>query len=262
MIPSLGGLQVVRAKEPLVLGPWSVLLAWRGSVAHGTYRPNTEPDSVDDKDLMGIVIPGMEWIGGLRELGSRGTVEIKHDPWDIVVYDYRKALKLLAKGNPNVLCLLWLPDDLYIDLKPAGWALRARRQLFATRRCADAFHGYANSQLGQMQRAAHRGYMGEKRRQLAEKHGYDTKCASHLIRILRQGIEFLKSGELEVVRSDAEELLAIKRGEWSFADVKREAELLDRHLEEARRESPLPDAPDFDAINRLAVEMMRLSAPD
>jgi len=261
MIPNLDGLQEVRAGDPLVLGPWNVLLAWRGSVAHGTYRPNTEPDSIDDKDLLGIAIPGIEWIGGLRELGSRGTVEIKHDPWDIVVYDYRKALHLLAKGNPNVLCLLWLPEELYIDLKPAGRALRARRALFATRRTANPFRGYAKSQLEQVQRAAHRGYMGDKRKRLAEEHGYDTKAASHLIRILRQGIEFLKTGDLQVVRSDAEELLAIKRGEWSFEDVRREAELLDKRLEEAALESPLPEAPDFDAINRLAVEMMRLSAP-
>jgi predicted nucleotidyltransferase len=260
MIPNLDGLDGVRAEEPLVLGPWSILLAWRGSVAHGTYRPNTEPNSIDDKDLMGVVIPGTEWIAGLRQFGSRGTLEIKRDPWDIVFYDYRKALNLLAKGNPNVLCLLWLPEELYIDLKPAGRALRARRELFATRKTADPFRGYAKSQLEQMERGAHRGYMGEKRRRLAERHGYDTKCASHLIRILRQGIEFLKTGDLEVVRSDAEELLAIKRGEWSFDDVRREASLLDQNLEQAARESPLPEAPDFDEINRLAVEMVEVSA--
>jgi predicted nucleotidyltransferase len=261
MIPSLDGLDDVRAEEPLALGPWNVLLAWRGSVAHGTYRPSTEPNSIDDKDLMGIAIPGMEWIAGLRQFGSRGTLEIKRDPWDIVVYDYRKALNLLAKGNPNVLCLLWLPEDLCIDLKPAGRVLRATRKLFATRRTAEPFRGYAKAQLEQMERAAHRGYMGDKRRRLAEKHGYDTKSASHLIRILRQGIEFLRSGEMQVVRSDAEELLAIKRGEWSFEAVRREAELLDGRLVDAALESTLPDGPDFDKINRLAVEMMRLSAP-
>lgn len=57
--------------------------------------------------------------------------------------------------------------------------------------------------------------MGERRKALVRRHGYDTKNAAHLIRLLRMGIEFLQSGELLVDRSghDAGELLAIKRGE-------------------------------------------------
>jgi predicted nucleotidyltransferase len=258
LVPSLDGLDEVRAAEPLALR-WSVLLAWRGSVAHGTYRPNTEPNSIDDKDLMGVVVPGVEWIAGLRQFGSAGTLEVQRDPWDIVIYDYRKALRLLAKGNPNVLCLLWLPEDMYIELKPAGQMLRAERELFATKSSFDPFRGYANSQLEKMQRGAHLGYMGEKRRRLVEKHGYDTKNASHLIRILRQGIEFLKTGSLQVIRPDAEELLAIKNGAWSLEEVRREAERLDRDLEAASHQSSLPDAPDFDAINKLAVAMAEAS---
>lgn len=38
--------------------------------------------------------------------------------------------------------------------------------------------------------------MGEKRKQLVAKHGYDTKNASHLIRLLRMGMEFLTVEEI------------------------------------------------------------------
>ena len=33
-----------------------ISLCWRGSVAHGMYVPKSDPNSIDDKDLMGIYI--------------------------------------------------------------------------------------------------------------------------------------------------------------------------------------------------------------
>ena len=57
------------------------------------------------------------------------------------------------------------------------------------------------------------GYMGEKRKAMVRKYQYDVKNAAHLIRLLRMGIEFLETGELQVFRtSDAGELKRIKRG--------------------------------------------------
>jgi uncharacterized protein len=234
---------------------WSCLTVWRGSVAHGTYVPNDDPLSIDDKDLIGICIPPPEFYTGLRVFGSRGTQEIMVDPWDIVVYDHRKALSLLAKGNPNMLCMLWAPPEFTTHYTAAGEALLASRDLFATKAAYPAFRGYAQSQLKKMQKGVYHGYMGEKRRKLVDQFGYDTKNASHLIRILRQGVDFMLTGELEVYRADAEELLAIKRGEWTFEQVRDYARGLDEELEQAVKRSPLPDGPNWEAINRLAVMM-------
>ena len=71
-----------------------------------------------------------------------------------------------------------------------------------------------------MERNACKGYMGEKRKRLVEKFGYDTKNASHLIRLLRMGMEFLVDGELHVEREDAKELLRIKGREAFEAKVR------------------------------------------
>lgn len=237
------------------LSAWNCLTVWRGSVAHGTYIPNDDPLSIDDKDLIGICIPSAEHYVGLRQFGSRGTQEIQIDPWDIVVYEHRKALQLLAKGNPNMLCMLWAPPEFTTHYTAAGEALLASRSLFATKAAFPAFRGYAQSQLKKMQAGVYHGYMGEKRRALVDKFGYDTKNASHLIRILRQGISFMQTGELEVYRSDAEELVAIKRGEYSFETVRRMAEELDHALARAGEKSKLPEWPDWDKINELAVYM-------
>jgi hypothetical protein len=49
------------------------LLGYRGSIAHGMYIPSSDQDSIDDVDLMGIVIASEPHYFGLREWGSRGT---------------------------------------------------------------------------------------------------------------------------------------------------------------------------------------------
>ena len=234
----------------------AILLAYRGSIAHGTYEPSSEPGSIDDKDAIGVAVPGLDHYIGQRQFGSRGTVEIVRDPWDIVVYEARKAIHLLAKGTPNVLALLWLERPLYIDLTPPGERLLEARDLFATRSTFYPFMGYARSQLMKMERGAFRGYLGEKRKRLVERYGYDTKNAAHLIRLLRMGVEFLRDGELQVRRPDAPELLAIKHGEWTMERVKLEAERLFRRAEDAHAASTLPDQPDPDAINALTVAVI------
>lgn len=57
------------------------------------------------------------------------------------------------------------------------------------------------------------------RRELEVKSGYDTKHASHLVRLMRMGLEILSTGQVIVKRPDADELLAIKNGAWTYDKV-------------------------------------------
>jgi hypothetical protein len=34
----------------------AVLIGYRGSIAHGTYKPPSDETSIDDKDVMGFVV--------------------------------------------------------------------------------------------------------------------------------------------------------------------------------------------------------------
>ena len=241
------------------LGEWAILSAYRGSIAHGMYVPSSDPNSIDDKDVMAVCVPPLDYYFGLQEFGSRGTKEIKCGEWDIVVYEARKFIRLLAQGNPNVLMMLWLDGSFYLKVTEAGQLLLDRRRLFIGRHVYTAFVGYARSQLHKMTHCAFQGYMGAKRKALVEKYGYDCKNAAHLIRLLRMGIEFLRDGQLYVRRNDAEQLLSIKRGEWTLEQVETEAEQGFQAAEEAYRTSTLPPGPDMDQINELAVEVVRLA---
>lgn len=239
------------------LSRWAIMLCYRGSIAHGMYVPNKDPNSVDDKDVLAICVPPDEYYLGLKSYGSRGTRTIFEGEWDIVVYEARKAINLLAKGNPNALMLLWLEDKHYLTLSKAGRMLLENRDAFVGRHVYHRFVGYARAQLHKMTHLAFEGYMGDKRKSLVEQFGYDTKNAAHLIRLLRMGIEFMVDGELQVERQDAPELLGIKTGKWTLEEVKAEAERLFAVAEQAYINSSLPPKVDMKRISRLSVDVVR-----
>lgn len=292
------------------LEPHLLVLALMGSHSHGTYIPPAEPDAVDDVDLMGFLVPPLDYHLGLPRW-EHWTLQFEE--LDVVVYSLDKAVRLLLKSNPNIVGVLWLRDDEYVHRHPLFDRMRAEREIFSSLAAADAFAGYAYDQLKRMEafdlermaeyealtatiraagplaevleadtakrrhlarhwqlpletlerfRTLHRqhfsGYMGEKRKAMVRKYQYDVKNAAHLIRLLRMGAEFLRTGRLQVYRTeDAEELKRIKQGAWTLEQVKIEAERLFRGIEAARAASPLPRDPDEVAANRLLIDLHR-----
>lgn len=80
----------------------------------------------------------------------------------------------------------------------------------------------------------------ETRSALEEQHGYDTKHAAHLIRLLRMGNEILEGKGVIVLRPDAEELLDIRNGKYKYEELIKEAEGLDSRLNDMYKISKLP----------------------
>lgn len=87
-------------------------------------------------------------------------------------------------------------------------------------------------------------------------HGYDTKHAMHLIRLLRMGREILSGDGVVVRRPDADELLAIRGGALSYDALIEQAEALSAAIGEAAGTTALPAEPDRDALNALCLELI------
>ena len=232
----------------------SILIGYRGSKTFGTFRPSTEPKSIDDIDVMGVLMHPLEAYYGF---GRQETYERMELPWDVVVYDTKKFVHLLTVMNPNVLSLLWLPENLYIKVDPLGRRLIENRNVFVSKEAYKSFTGYAYSQLHKMEHGAFQGYMGDKRKKLVEAHGYDTKNASHLIRLLKTGIEFLSTSTLNVMREDNTYLVDIKNGKYPVEYIKDEATRLFKLAELALVNSKLPDKVDKDKAEKLLVGIMK-----
>lgn len=237
--------------------PGTILLAYRGSIAHGMYVPPEDPNSIDDKDILGVCVPPDRVYFGLNGFDQK---EIFAGHWDSVVYEARKFVRLLMGANPNVLSLLWTDPKFFLIVEPEGQRLLDNRDLFVTRKAYHSFTGYAYGQMKKMTSGAFQGYMGEKRKHLVEKYGYDTKNAAHLIRLLRMSIEFLKDGRLYPNRGsvgDAPMLLGIKRGEWTLEQVKAEADRLFKRAEDAFDRCTLPAGVDTQKIDAMLVDIVR-----
>ena len=242
------------AQEMADLFPHTPLLVgYRGSIAHNMYVPSIDALSVDDKDVMGICLAPRECYLGLDQFEGKETFLRE---WDVVIYEVRKFLRLLEKGNPNVLSLLWLQPNHYLAIEPGGRLLLEHRALFMTKQLYHSFTGYAHDQLKRMTHHVFAGYMGEKRKKLVEKFGYDCKNGAHLLRLLRMGIEALETGELHVFRQDAPQLLEIKRGAWTLGQVQEEAARLFQRAEAAFDRCTLPTRVEHAAVNKLSMAIV------
>lgn len=142
------------------LREWNILHGYRGSISHGTYRSPKEPTSIDDKDTMAICVPPKNYYFGLKTFHSDGTLEIKHNEWDIVVYEAKKFIGLLKMGNPNVTSLLWLDKQYYINVTPEGQLLIDNRDKFMGKHMYKSYIGYAYGQLHRMTHLKFEGHMG------------------------------------------------------------------------------------------------------
>ena len=85
---------------------------------------------------------------------------------------------------------------------------------------------------------------GERARAAMTNEGIDWKAVSHAVRVARQAIELLESGSITFPRPDAEELLAIKQGRVSYANVSPMLERLVERVEEVAMTSRLPERSD------------------
>lgn len=96
---------------------------------------------------------------------------------------------------------------------------------------------------------------------LEARHGYDTKHGAHLVRLLRMGREIVETGEVHVWRGgrDADELLAIRAGAWSYGELVERAEADAGELRKALSDGrcTLPTKPDMAALHALVVDLTR-----
>lgn len=94
----------------------------------------------------------------------------------------------------------------------------------------------------------------EVRSELEAHHGYDTKHAMHLVRLLRMAKEILSGQGVIVRRPDAKELLEIRAGAWKYEDLIDWAAKMETEL--ATIQSPLPREPNRAKLDDLCVQIV------
>ncbi len=95
------------------------------------------------------------------------------------------------------------------------------------------------------------------REELILKYGYDTKFASHYIRLLLEGIELLETGRLEFPLKYADEIKKIKSGEYMLNEILKEGENIERKLNTSYENSKISNRADFDFLNNMMIKILK-----
>ena len=306
-----------------------------GSRAYGLNTPSS------DYDYRGVCIPPIEYYFGTQKF------EQKDKGWpekDKVVYGLHKFIELASKANPNILELMFMPDDCITHTSLLWEAIVRERNLFLTKKVKHTYSGYAFAQLKRIE--SHRKWLrnppthaptreefglgrerlsneyyglleitfkntvdaidiidstneggldtltkrelwrtfekerkwrrareewesfqrwererNPERHELEKKFGFDTKHASHCVRLMLQGLEILQKGTLSVRLSqeDRERCIGLKNGCCTYDALMEQCAGYNDLFECAHDLSTLPHGADNGRIEELLVGVTRHS---
>lgn len=231
-----------------------------GSDLHGMAIPGT-----DDNDEMGVYLPAPTTLLGVQpptevvptpEHWISRTVPNGHrsrpGDTDLSMYSLRKYVRLALEGNPTILTLLYAPESAVLHITRDGEQLRALAPEIVSQRAVHRFLGYLD---GQRERLLGGGKQNRvpNRPELVEAHGYDTKYASHALRLGLQGIQLADHGRLTYPLDPfmLDYVMEVKRGEVDFATALGRIDVVRQDLAHRIEQGMvnLPPEPDMDAVN-------------
>lgn len=124
-------------KDRMILPSALLFECIAGSYAYGTATNSS------DEDIRGIfAVPAAAYL----DL-SRPADQVGDDHGNVLYYSIRRVIELLTQANPNILELLFMPEDCIRTSSPEMQMLFAHRHLFISKHCADTHAGYAMSQI-------------------------------------------------------------------------------------------------------------------
>jgi predicted nucleotidyltransferase len=233
-----------------------------GSISYGC------SDDDSDRDIVGWCIPPKDiifphlqgYILGFGTQPDKFEQWQKHHvvdekmgiTWDFSIYNIVKYFQLCLENNPNMVETLFSPSVCVTHCSPIAQMVKDRRQIFLHKGAWHKYKGYAFTQLHKM---GSKTAVSEKRKKLVETYGYDTKYAAHTVRLLDNVAQILQESDLDL-RRNAEQLKAIRRGEWKIEDIHQWFEQREKELQGAYEKSSLPYGPREAEIKQLLLDCL------
>lgn len=191
---------------------------------------------------------------------AQAAIRKQLDRWSLKEMDLDPAtIQAVLDNTEKALMEMtgWAWQEKNIQLETAaarhlGFSTNFIEVLGQERRFDAAMRNYANYLTWQRER-------NPARAALEAKYGFDTKHAMHLVRLLRMCREILTEGVVRVRRPDAEELLAIRAGAWTYEQLIEWAAAEDKALKQAAEASKLPWSADKKRVNQICVELVGAS---
>lgn len=247
---------------PFVIGG-TQYLTLMGSVAYGV------SGDTSDMDLYGFAIPPKDMVfphlrGEILGFGNQiqrfEQFQQHHinekdygKVYDINIYSIIKFFQLVMDNNPNMIDSLFTPQVCVIKSTKIAEHVRDNRKLFLHKGSWHRFKGYAYQQMHKMR--IKDPDETSKRYESIQKYGYDVKFAYHIVRLLNEVEQILVEGDLDLQRNN-DQLKAIRRGEWSMAQIEQYFYDKEKGLEQVYLDSALPKYPRESEIKKVLMECL------
>lgn len=197
-------------------------------------------DENSDTDYRGIYLPpaDVHWsLYGVPE-------QLEEKDREECFWELQKFLVLALKANPNILECLHTPLVLYAD--DVARELLGMRSVFLSKLVYQTYNGYVMSQFKKLEQ------------DLRARGEIKWKHAMHLIRLLLQGVDILRRGDLQVSADEHRAmLLDIKRGAVEWDEVNKWRLSLHEDFAAAFENTSLPERPDYEKANEFLVRARR-----
>ena len=230
---------------PTLIDLYSCLI---GSHAYGLSTPES------DVDVRGVVMAeGLEYYFGTKVFETKKYPEEE----DTVAWSPRFFMPLAAKGNTQMLEMLYAPNDCIKYVHPAFYALIIeQRERFMTKAIYNSILGYAYSE--------HLKAMGESSRDLGARrkddlniHGFSLRNATHCIRLMYAGAQAMTTGIFPVRLPEPERTICmnIKLGKTDQLTYVGLYHDYYEKLKQAGEASTLPEKFDHAWMNQTLVDL-------
>lgn len=209
----------------------TILLGITGSKAYGLNHADSDTDTLGIFVSQTVEVANLDW-HRTKETLSNASPEGD----DFTLHEVGKYCRLALQSNPTLIELLFL--DHYQIIDEHGRQLIEMRKKFLSRTFTrSAYHGYAYSQLVRLKQAE----------------SFKPKMARHALRIARQGIDLLATGEVSVRLANPQEYFDLT--EMPYDDMIR---VLEKDIGRLLIvESVLPSAPDRATIKDFMSDVRR-----
>ncbi len=232
-----------------------------GSRAYATH------DETSDYDIYAVCMPSLEhivpWASGIIpgfNMPDKFPFQQKVFPkmaddngkeYEITVVSLAKYIRLCLDGNPNMIDTLFVRDNCVMGLSPQMARIVNHKQKFLSKLCWHTFKGYA---YGQIKLANNKNPEG-KRVELYNKYGFDPKAAMHLVRLIDEVEQLMRSGTMDL-HHNKDFHMSIKKGLVAFSDIRAYFDAKEKVLEAllASPECKLPEEPDSELITELFMQ--------
>jgi len=153
-------------------------------------------------------------------------------------------------------------NDPSLILKTSIYAetLKSIRSEFITKKIFKTYMGYIASQVHKLKNEGNCGpSMNSRRFEDIQKNGFDTKAASHIIRLLCQGIELARNKHIKIPleKHDIVVIKMIRDGKIKLEEVIDLAESFIEIFKDLEKTSTLPAEANFNFIDGLVIQMHR-----